>query len=333
MSPVSLSRVALVPLACAALALPRPAASQGLDVDALRELLRVSARATRLGDAFQLLSLIGAAPGISAARFSVDDPASDYGDYELDVIKLPLRHEFDAAAWGRPLFTELTLGWTRADQTLGLAINSPDVTEADVGIDTLTALAGVGVSFPVSESLVIRPIANLGYSRITDDATTRGPDAALLEEAAQGILFDVEIESLLYGAALELEYANSFANDVSMDARIRYQHLWDEVQSASDPALESSQDFGAFTARVEADGPTSARAFGRDLRWIGFSSVTWLPGDQTDDLGFDWFAELGGGIELVDREVVRGVEGVSLRGSVLAGNNVTGWTLGVSLEF
>jgi hypothetical protein len=333
MIPVFPTRLTLASLAVATLALPRPAAAQGLDVDALRELLRISARATHLGDAFQSLSLINAAPGITAAHFSVDDPSDHYGDYSLDVLKLPLRREFDAAVWGRPLFTELTLGWTRADQTLGLAINSPDVTEADVRIDTLTALAGVGISFPVSENWVIRPIVNLGYSRITDDATTRGPDAALLEEAAQGILFDVSIDSLLYGAALELEYADSFSNDVNLDARIRYQHLWDDVQSASDPALESSQDFGVFTARAEADGPTAARAFGRELRWIGFSSLTWLPGEQTDDLGFDWFAELGGGIELVDREAVRGVEGLSLRGSLLAGNNVTGWTLGLSLEF
>ncbi len=179
----------------------------------------------------------------------------------------------------------------------------------------------------------MRPIANVGYSRIKDSAAVRGPDAALLAGAAQGILFDVSIDSVLYGASLEFEYENSFANDINVDARIRYQHLWDEVQSASDPALESSEDFGVFTMRAEADGPTGGKAFGRDLRWIGFSSVTWLPGSQTDDLGFEWFAELGGGLEIVDRNVIRGIEGVSLRASVLAGDGVTGWTLGASLEF
>jgi hypothetical protein len=163
MIPVFPTRLTLASLAVATLALPRPAAAQGLDVDALRELLRISARATHLGDAFQSLSLINAAPGITAAHFSVDDPSDHYGDYSLDVLKLPLRREFDAAVWGRPLFTELTLGWTRADQTLGLAINSPDVTEADVRIDTLTALAGVGISFPVwQEGRVALKMRELG---------------------------------------------------------------------------------------------------------------------------------------------------------------------------
>lgn len=73
--------------------------------------------------------------------------------------------------------------------------------------------------------------------------------------------------------------------------------------------------------------------FGQSLRWIGFSAFTWLRENQTEDLGFDWFVELGGGVALMDGMVINVVEGLSIRDSVLAGNDVTGWTLGAALEF
>jgi len=42
---------------------------------------------------------------------------------------------------------------------------------------------------------------------------------------------------------------------------------------------------------------------------------------------------LGGGIELEDDTLLRGLEGVSLRASALVGERVTGWSLGISLSF
>lgn len=45
-------------------------------------------------------------------------------------------------------------------------------------------------------------------------------------------------------------------------------------------------------------------------------------------------AFLIGGIELVDKSIPKGVEGVSVRSSVIAGDNgLTGWIAGVQLEF
>jgi hypothetical protein len=50
-------------------------------------------------------------------------------------------------------------------------------------------------------------------------------------------------------------------------------------------------------------------------------------------LGLDYFFELGGGLEIVDRDVVAGIEGVSLRASQITGDGVTGFPPGAQLEF
>ena len=74
------------------------------------------------------------------------------------------------------------------------------------------------------------------------------------------------------------------------------------------------------------------RPLGRDLRWLAFASGTYIPAAK-DAVGFSSFAELGGGIELVERGLVAGVDGLSLRVSAILGDDVHGWSAGLALEF
>jgi hypothetical protein len=180
---------------------------------------------------------------------------------------------------------------------------------------------------------MLRPIFLVGYAHVSDDTKVRGPFSDELSEAAADFLFDIEIDSYQVGAALEVEYQRPLSSDINLLTNARYNYLYSEVYDASDSVLETDSDFGVFTARAELDGPTGTTAFGRELRWIGFLAGTYLPGSQSDTLGFDSFVEIGGGIEVVDRGVIEGIEGVSVRASGIVGNNVTGWSVGLELEF
>ena len=110
-------------------------------------------------------------------------------------------------------------------------------------------------------------------------------------------------------------------------------YLWGTTLDASDDALEGASDFGVFTAAATLDGPLPITAFGRELRWLAFATHSRFPGLSGDALGFDYFFELGGGLEIVDREVVAGIEGISLRASYITGDNVTGFSVGAHIEF
>lgn len=313
----------------AGLAGPAAAQDQAL-VDALREAFRSEAARSDLGNAFQSLTVFGATPGISAATFHVDDGSG--ADLDLNAIKLSPSRSFHVGLGVRP-YVEGTFGYLSAEQTIRVLEGVEDATTAAVDIDAFTVLAGIGIEIPVARGTVIRPIGLIGYSRIEDSAKIRGAFAEELALAGGGIVFDVEIDSLLYGAALELEHARSFEGGITFNGTVRYNQLFDEVLDASDPVLESSGSFGVFTAGAEIDGPTGMTVFSRELRWIGFAANTYLPGEQNDALGFSFFFEIGAGIELVDREVISGIEGISLRGSGIIGDNVTGWTAGLSVEF
>jgi hypothetical protein len=50
-------------------------------------------------------------------------------------------------------------------------------------------------------------------------------------------------------------------------------------------------------------------------------------------LGFNAFAEIGGGLQLIAPNVVRGVQGGTVRASAIVGPGVTGWLVSAALDF
>lgn len=332
--------MAVLGLAAIVGALAAPAAAQTAEEDLARELAEAilaarqelieDARRSDIAQGFQAIGIFGSAPGITAATFYVEE--DEGADVRINTYKISPNATLDVG-WGVSPYVEGTFSYLDADQDIFV-----DGIEGPVGIDVdyhvYSALGGVGVEVPVAAGTVVRPIALVGYSRIDNDGEINGGavDVFVFENAARGVLVDVTIDSLLFGAAIEVETLQTFEGDINLAGKARFTQFIADSFDASHPVLEGTNTFSLITARAEADGPTGLSVFGREVRWIGFASTTVLPG-QGDDLGFDFFVELGGGVELVDRDVISGIEGVSLRGSGIVGNGVYGFTAGLSVEF
>lgn len=299
--------------------------------DSLRDEIRQQARDDDVGNMYQSLSIFNGTPGISAANYYSDG-------LDLNTYKLPLASSLDpfesGLLRGTALYGELTLGYLYGHERFLSEFEDEDgTTVINADYRAFTGLAGLGLDVPLHDSLVLRPILLAGYSYVKNDADFSGAYAELMKEATRGILFDFDIHSVLLGGAAELGYDRRFADGLRLTGNLRYNHLVDIGFAASDSALEETGDFGVLTGGAELSGPTPVTFFGRELRWIGFTNGTGFVGQQSTALGFEYFFEIGGGVQLVDREVVQGLEGVSLRTSAIVGGNVTGWTIGLSLEF
>jgi hypothetical protein len=303
--------------------------------DELREELRRAAASEHVGDLVQGLTGFAALPGVSAANFRID--AEDPDDPVIDAAKfvLPLAHDFDRLGlFGQPLHGELTLGYFRAEQNSTESFRRAGfAAAADNDYSAISAVAGLGISFALTERLTLRPLLLAGYTYVEDDSDFSGPDGPVLDELTRGYLFNFQADVALLGAALQAEYRREFAGDLRFTGNVRYNQLHADTFAASDPVLETDSNYGVLTGFAQLDGPLGLRLLGHDLRWIGFLANSSFPGNQSAALGFDYFFELGGGIELVDREVVSGIEGVSLRGSALFGDAISGWSVGLQLEF
>ncbi|WP_118136696.1 hypothetical protein [Oceanicella sp. SM1341] len=302
-----------------------PAAAQ-VTVPELREAFRNAARETDLVSGLLALTVFGATPGISTATFDVDD-----GD-EFSTYRISPSRAFDAGFTGARVYLEGSLGYLAGGQGEDISIEVAEPTRVGFDFTTFSALGGAGLEFDLAQGTVLRPILLAGYSYTDVDAEFSGPEAGLLSAAGKGILWDAHLHNFIFGGALALQHDESFAGDLNLQARMRYTHYVARSFSATDSVLVGTRDFGVLVGAAELDGPTGLNVVGRQLRWIGFTTGTFLPG-RSDALGFNYFVELGGGLELVDPDMVSGVEGVSLRGSGLLGNGVYGWSLGLSLEF
>ncbi|WP_027133667.1 hypothetical protein [Geminicoccus roseus] len=324
-------RIVLLVLLAALAASPASAQS----VDELRRFLRQSVADAHVGDLVQGLTGFAALPGVSAANFTIDAGLEGGRDTQVTKFVLPLRHDFpDLLPAGRTLYAELTLGYLHADDGIDdFLLGTPLEADVDSDLDAVSAVAGLGVSFPLGAHATLRPIGLIGYSYIGQDSQMSGPGAALLEETTEGFLFNLHGNVALAGAALQANYRREIGGGVHFAGNLRYNQLFAETFAASDDVLKTSSTFGVFTALGELNGPLPGQVFGRDLRWIGFVANSSFPGNASDSLGFDYFFEFGGGIEIVDDQMVDGIDGISLRASALVGDGITGWSVGAKLEF
>lgn len=284
------------------------------------------------GEAIQGLTGFASFPGVSAANFTVGG-GDDTSDADIGKFNLPLSHQFsEIEAVGVAPYGELTFGLLRREQSGDLLVGTPLEAKVDSSLKSYSVIGGVGFGLAITETTTIRPIALLGYSRIEDDSDLSGPGAAVMEQVGDGFLFNWHVDTALYGGALEIEHTRMIGDDLGVSGTLRYNYLWANTFDASDSVLETISDFGVFTANLEVDGPTGLTPLGRELRWIGFVANSAFT--ESEGLDIEYFFEIGGGIEVVDRTVIEGIEGISLRASGIVGaQDVTGWSVSAKLEF
>jgi hypothetical protein len=282
-----------------------------------------------LGRAFQTFSILGGTPGIAAARYN--------SDFDLNSFQLPISHSFAPIDSG-PLsgvapYAEITLGYLTGNRTFPLTGDGTSPNSVKLSFDAWSALAGGGIDVPLGNGFKVRPVALVGYSHVGSDAQFYGPNSSLARSQVTGVLSDASVNAVLLGGALELIYETSLGNDVSLRAQVRYNELATVVTSVSSNALQDSGSFGVANASATFTGPTGWHIANRDVRWLGYAKGTWLPDTNPSVLGFNAFTEIGGGLQIIAPDIVRGVQGATVRASAIAGPGVTGWLVSAALNF
>lgn len=312
-----------------------PLAGAAQDVSDIRDELRKSAAELDLSETVQGLAGFVAFPGVSAANFTVDTDLENASDTEVTKIVLPLAGDFaEIGVLDASLYGEVTFGYVRIDQDLD-DIEEGTALESSVRsrIEAYSGIVGLGLTIPLGYGTVIRPIALAGYSHTDQDSSFSGPGASELARVSDGILFNVDVNQALFGGAVALANQTSLPHDLGFNGEIRYNHMISEGFAASDGIYETRTDFGVMTSLAELDGPTGRDVLGFKARWLASLAASYFPGTSSDALGFDYFVEAGGGMAFLHPTTLHGIEGVELRGSIVLGNGVSGWSASLALRF
>jgi hypothetical protein len=298
-----------------------PTRAQTVQVD-----LQGVARSEGLGRAFQTFSVFGGTPGIAAAQYQ--------SDFNLSNYQLPITHTF--SNWNDPgvaPYVEITLGYLNAQGTFPLEGDASSPKSARISFNSWSALTGLGIEVQLGNDMRIRPILLAGYAHFNADTNFSGPNASVIATAVKGILTDAALNTALLGGALEIVYEKKFRGDFLVTVRMRYNELEAVVTSATNPSLKQDGSFGVATGGINVSGPTDWHIANRSIRWLGYTNGTWFPNTDRSTLGFNAFAEIGGGVQLLAPDVVRGVQGGTLRASAIVGPGVTGWLVSAALDF
>jgi hypothetical protein len=287
------------------------------------------ARSEGLGRAFQTFSIFGGTPGVAAAKF--------YSDFDLNNFQFPITHTFEPIEGGYfngiAPYAELTLDYLTGDQTFPLIHDANSPSSVKLSFNAWSALAGGGFDVPLGNGFRLRPILLGGYSHVGGDANFFGPNSVLFRSLVGGILSNASLNSALVGGALELIYETQFRGDLMFRTQIRYNELAALVTSASSNALNQNGSFGLANASIVLSGPTDWHIAANSIRWLGYAKGTWLPNTNPAVLGFNAFAEIGGGLQVIAPNVIRGVQGGTVRASAIVGPGVTGWLVSAALDF
>jgi hypothetical protein len=305
----------------ATLLLGGPAAAQSIEDirDDVREDLRES-------DVTGLLTGIvnfGALPDIASANFFVEP------DDKLSTLKLPFGTDLEVADGPVGLHIEGGVGYLTVDDRVDFG-----TTQADVDWRGVSGFFGGGPAISLGATTKVRPILDLVISYLENDADYRGADAELFDQALRGLLYDAHLSTIGPALALEVEHKEPVGDDGTITFAGRYTHLFAWSFNASDEVLEGFGQSDTFSAYVELAGPTPFTFLNRDVRWNGVMANTTLFGSGADALGFDFFFEFGGGLDLALLPTdLFGLGTIGVRAAAITGNNVTGWTIGLRTDF
>lgn len=283
--------------------------------------------------AAQVQSLINftALPDISGARFTVDaDPPSS--DARLNTVKLPWNREWPLEGTRLRLYTEANLGLLLAEQRQIAELAGPDDLATDVDWRAISGLGGIGLAIPLTQRLRIRPVVNVIYSYLENEADVEGPLGPGLEELLDDVFINYHVHAVGAGGTLELAYVGQ-VDQYGIELTGSVSQIHTQAFEASSQLLEVATDAQTFNARAELSGPAGFELFDRAVAWKVLYAGTILTGDQVEALGFSYFIQVGGGLEIDVSRDVEDVDRVGFRIATVQGDGVSGIALGLTLDF
>lgn len=199
---------------------------------------------------------------------------------------------------------------------------------------SISATGGIGWDFRLSDTLVLRPMANIALGQVVSDTAVIAQFIAnQLDRDDLNFLRDGGLTAGGVGGSLVLAYDRSWASEMQAEYTLRYTYLYlTPIMGDRDVVASAEASSLALWSRLRM--PTGVEVFGGPLRTVAEFSASWLPGDQGDILNTDWLAQVGYGIEF---DVAKTAIPLVTKGRLVFrygfGEKLRGYGLGLAVSF
>ncbi|MGX5217384.1 autotransporter domain-containing protein [Pseudomonas segetis] len=229
-----------------------------------------------------------------------------------------------------PLYLEGAAAYSRYDPRF-VATDGAEQRSIPVKWNSVSATGGVGWDFPISDEVVVRPIASVGLGYMTSDLNAARIFINRKTNKQIKFLDDGQMSALGLGGAMMLDWER-VRPDYEADIELRYTYM-NLQQIGGDEAIngEVTAETANLWSRWRA--PTGWVVMQRPLRYVlEFSHSEYL-GDQRGALGFDRLSTFGLGVEFDSSAYDIFISRTRLVLRQMVGDNVSGLSLGLAVSF
>lgn len=276
-------------------------------------------------DAFMTITGYSLTPDVTTGSLSITDKGGE--NQNLQMISLGGGDRISA---NFPLYLEGTIAFNRYDPTFTDGIENTSVT-VPVKWTGITGTGGVGWDFPLTDTLRIRPIANVMLGHVESDLSIAGRIIENKTGVDLQFLNGGRMNAYGLGGSLMLGYED-YKPEREYDAGLRYTNIAINTFDSS-TAVQGSADSQSLGLWARARYPTPLTVLERPLRAVFEVAHTEFLGQLRGALGFDSLSSVGTGIE-IDRSASDPMfSRVRLVFRYQFGQNVRGTSIGLAASF
>jgi hypothetical protein len=232
-----------------------------------------------------------------------------------------------------PLYLEGAVAYSRYDPQF-VATNGAEQQAVPTDWNSVSGTGGIGWDFPLTadKELVFRPIFNFSLGYVTSDLAVARFALQKITGLVIVFLDDGTLSAWGLGGSVMLDWRHYRAN-YAVDVRLRYTNIYLQSFGGSSKAVQGSASAQAANLYARWRAPTGLWALDRPLRYVLELSHSQYLGTQVGVLGFNRLTSLGLGLEL--DASTRDVFVTRVRAVVryVFGNNVSGVSLGIAVNF
>lgn len=267
---------------------------------------------------------------LSGANFDIDNDT----DTELTVFTLPFQQylPFMGGKSSTKFYVEGALGYAKAEESVADLYGGAfpaNATSVSADWTTYSAFAGAGLTLKLTPDLTFTPILNLGIANIQSDADFGGPGAAFTSALTNGIVFNWDAWVMSYGVAGRADYQIDLSRTIALELIARYDLRWTETIHTDNAAQDFATASQFLTLRADLTGPTNFTVLSRPVDWratLGYRNM--IEGDLYDT---HHLVQIGGALE-VSNDLPLGST-LALSAAYFVGDDITGWSVGLSVGF
>ena len=286
-----------------------------------------------VSEALAALVSFASTPGVKSADLTIDWP-NDQPSVKLTKNALELEADFNLPTQHFKLFTGIGFSHINFENPFRAQTDDGGSVRVDPEIDVYAARLSGGLTFQLIPQIQITPYVSFILSEVENETGVRdNVDIGPIPPELEVLLTDWDFNTGTVAGTLELKYDQWFGRR-RIEMFGRYTYSYTESFNESDESVESSDDVKVIDFNGRWTAPTGLRMFGIPLRWKLLGGYTRLINVDKEALGFRYFFEYGGGLDLeVDVRPFNlfNLRNIGFNVVGIGGDDVTGFAFGISL--